>query len=237
MFQTNSVLKFVYNPKNITDDAIKNMTNVLSFEVVKYVDTLDAMNKGAFGNRLVTIDPLRRKKNTTDFDYNTYKQQSVSLNGGALTNNYKNRFGKSLYDPPPNNMEAGAFRLMVTNSNQQQGGTYTKNKPGTVQNDFQIEKVIPNRVAQIALATNTVLKLTVPGNPAITVGTCIEFSIPSSNPLSTNQSRPIDPYLSGKYLVSAVRHIISPASYICVIEICKDSGLMQYAGEIGRAHV
>ena len=89
MFQTNSVLKFVYNPKNITDDAIKNMTNVLSFEVVKYVDTLDAMNKGAFGNRLVTIDPLRRKKNTTDFDYNTYKQQSVSLNGGALTNNYK----------------------------------------------------------------------------------------------------------------------------------------------------
>ena len=230
MFQTKSVLKYTYNPKNVTNDVIKDMTNVLSFEVIKYVDTLDAMNKGTFGNRLVTIDPLRRQKNTTDFNYNTYNQQSVSLNGAPITNNYKNRFGKSLYDPPPNNMQAGAFRMMITNSNQQQGGSYTQNKPGTVQNDYQIEKVIPNRVAQIALATNTMLKITVPGNPAITVGTCIDFSVPSANPLSTNQTRPIDPYLSGKYLVSAARHIISPASYICVVEICKDSGLMQYAG-------
>ena len=152
MFQTKSVLKYTYNPKNVTNDVIKDMTNVLSFEVVKYVDTLDAMNKGTFGNRLVTIDPLRRQKNTTDFDYNTYTQQSVSLNGAPVTNNYKNRFGKSLYDPPPNNMQAGAFRMMITNSNQQQGGTYTQNKPGTVQNDYQIEKVIPNRVAQIGRA-------------------------------------------------------------------------------------
>lgn len=230
MFQTKSIFKYGYNPKNITSDPIKNMTNVLSFEVIKYIDTLDAMNKGAFGNRIVTIDPLRRTKTTTDFSYNNYFPQSAKLNEAPVTNNYKNKFGKSLYDPPPNNMEAGTLRMMIANANQQQGGTYTQNKPGVVQNDFQIEKVIPHRVAQLSLATSIVLKLTVPGNPAITIGTCVDFTVASDNPLNSKQTRPIDPYLSGKYLVSAVRHIISPASYVCIVEVCKDSGLMGYAG-------
>lgn len=229
MFQTNSIFKYAYNPKNVTSDPLKNMTNVLSFEVVRYIDTLDAINKGTFGNRIVTVDPLRRKKTTTDFNYNNYQQQSISLNGSPITNNYKNKLGKSLYDPPPKTLEAGALRMMISNANQQSGGAYTKNKPGTVQNDFEIEKVIPHRVAQMALATSTVLKLTVPGNPAITVGTCIDFTVASSNPLNSKQTRPIDPYLSGKYLISAARHIISPASYICIVEICKDSALMNYA--------
>lgn len=228
MYQTKPIFKYYYNPKNITSDALVNMTNVLSFQVVKYVDTLDAIHKGSLGNRILTVDPFRRTKTVTDFDYDTYFRNSAKLNSSPITNNYKNKQGKSLYDPPPKDLEAGVYRMMITNANQQQGGSYTKNKPGTVQNDFQIEKVIPNRVAQLGLATNNVLKITVPGNPALTIGTCIEFNLASSSPLNDKQTRPIDPFLSGNYLISAVRHMISPTSFVTVLEICKDSGLMNY---------
>lgn len=230
MFQTAPVLGFVYNPKNIVSDVFEKMTNVLSFEVVKYVDTLDAMNRGTFANRLISIDPLRRKKTVVDFNYDNYFKNSAKLNSSAVTNQFKNKLGKTLYDPPGKDMEAGVLRMSISNANQQNSGSFTKNKPGTVSSDYQIERSLPNRVAQLSLSSHTTLKITVPGNPSLVAGTCITFNLSSANQLNSKQSRPIDPYLSGKYLVTAVRHIISPASYICVAEISKDSGIMNYSG-------
>ena len=59
---------------------------------------------------------------------------------------------------------------------------------------------------------------------------CVEFNLSSPSPLNSKGNRPIDPYLSGRYLVTAVRHILAPASYICVAELSKDSGIMNYSG-------
>lgn len=230
LFRTDAVLTFYYNPKNVEGDVYSKMTNVLTFELLSHVNTLDAVNSGTFANRTITIDLLRRKKHVYDFNYNEYFKNSISLNSSPVTNNYKNTMGKSLYDSPSKDMEAGALRYSVSNFNQQDGGDYTKNKPGTVQKDFNIEKTISNRVAQLSLSNYTKLKITVPGNSAIFAGMCINFFTYGMQQLNPNQKRPLDPYLSGKYLITAVRHIISPASYICVLEICKDSGMMNYSG-------
>lgn len=230
MYQTPATLSFVYNPKNVKSDVFQKMTNVLRFEVVNYIDTLDAMSKGTFSNRVISVDPFRRKKTTTDFSYNNYYKNSITLNGSPITNNYKNKLGKTMFDPPPKDLEAGSLRMVITNSNQQNGGNYTKNKPGTVSADYFQEVSVPNRVAQLSLATSTVIKITVPGNSGLFVGMCVEFNLSSPSPLNSKGNRPIDPYLSGRYLVTAVRHILAPASYICVAELSKDSGIMNYSG-------
>lgn len=229
LYATDTVLSFAYNPKNIESDVFQKMASVLSFEVLNYVDTLDAMNKGSFANRLISVDPLRRKKTVTDFNYDEYYQKSQTLNGSPVMNNYKNRFGKSLFEAPPSDREAGVLRMKISNYNQQNAGTFTKNKPGTVQSDFSVEEYLTNRVAQLSLANYTRLKLTVPGNTSIFAGTCINLTIASQAPIVGNE-RPIDPYLSGKYLITAVRHILTPASYICLVEACKDSGIINYSG-------
>lgn len=230
IFKTDPVLSFAYGPKNVESDVYTKMTNVLAFEVLSNVDTLDALNKGSFGNRTITIDLLRRKKHTSDFNYNEYSKNSVSLNGSPVTNNFQNSVGKTMFDSPSGDMEAGALRYSITNINHQNGGDYTKDKPGSLQRDFNVEKTISNRVAQLSLMNYTKLKITVPGNSAIFAGMCINFNMLSTNPLGKKQDRPVDPYLSGKYLITAVRHIITPASYICVLEICKDSVMMNYSG-------
>jgi hypothetical protein len=230
MYKTDAVLSFLYNPKNIANDVFAKMTSVLKFEVLNYVDTLEAMNRGTFANRVISVDPIRRKKTTTDFNYNEYYKKSTTLNGSPVTNNYKNRHGKQLFDTPPKDMEAGVLRMMITNMGQQTDATYIKNKPGSVSNDYRVEQYLPNRVSQLSLANYNRLKLTVPGNSSIFAGMCINFTASSMNQMNEKGSRPIDPYLSGKYLISAVRHIITPISYISVIEICKDSGIMNYSG-------
>lgn len=232
LYKTETVLTFRYNPKNVAGkDIYQDMTNVLAFEVLNYVDTLKSMNAGTFANRLISIDPVRRKKSVTDFNYNDYFQQSYTLNGSPVTNNFKNQFGKMLFEPPPNDRDAGVLRMKVSNSQQQYSGSFTKNKPGTVQQDFYVENYLVNRVAQLSLATYTKLKLTVPGNPAIYAGMPIVFQIDAVQPITgQNKIRGTDPFLAGKYIVSAVRHIISPASYICVMEVCKESGIVNYSG-------
>jgi len=79
------------------------------------------------------------------------------------------------------------------------------------------------------LANYTVLKLVIPGDPGITAGAVINFELLSLKPTSTTKEA--DKFYSGKYLVSAVRHIINDSgSYTTILEIAKDSSDNAYAG-------
>ena len=231
LFNQSPVYQYSYNPKNITNlDMQYNLRTILKLEIMDYFDSLGSLNKGLFSNRLLSIDTINRKKTTTDFDYNDYFGKSKSLNDYPVTNQYKNNVGKTMYNPPDKNYESGTLRMVVSN----QTGTrvdYIKNSPEDVPRDFFIEKSLPNRVAQIGLANHTRLKITVPGNSDLHAGMTVNLKILNTNPLSgmnnpaagSSNVRTDDPHLSGKYLVSAIRHIISPGSYVSVIEVCKDS--------------
>jgi hypothetical protein len=65
--------------------------------------------------------------------------------------------------------------------------------------------------------------LYIAGDPNVTVGSTINFDLLSQDPASTNDPKQLDPYYSGKYLVTAVRHIIQTAAYNTIIEVVKDS--------------
>ena len=88
---------------------------------------------------------------------------------------------------------------------------------------------IPNRVAQIALANHTRVRITVPGNVEVCVGLTVNFNAFGVSATTEQKSeRDPDPYLSGKYLVTAVRHVITNISYITVIELAKESNIRNY---------
>ena len=92
-----------------------------------------------------------------------------------------------------------------------------------VANDIRIETYVPTRTAQINLANYTVVKLVVPGDPGLTAGTVVEFNLMTIKPSLTQKE--LNPYYSGKYLITAVRHIIRPldSTYQTIIEIAKES--------------
>ena len=232
---------YVFNPKNIDlsgtgYDTNQKVYNVISLEILDYFDTLGALHRGTFGNRIITVDPLLRKKYVIDFNYDKYFPKSTKLNKNPVTNNYKNRYGKYLYDPPPNNMEAGVLRLAASNSNQPNYLPYVKQSPGSVAHDIFIENYVPNRVAQIALANYQRIKIIIPGNSEIVAGRVVLFNAYGTSAVmptgTSGAARQFDPYLSGKYLVSAVRHIMtaSPSTYITILELAKESTIGAYAG-------
>ena len=217
----------------------QKLTNALDFEILDFFDTLSATTNGTFSNKVITFDVLTRKLNTTDgvFDYSKYN--GTTLNKNPLTNisgGYKNRLGQTMYDPTRTvvaGLEVGALRMASGNSMEKKNA-YVAQGPDAVANDIYIEKYVPNRVAQLGLANYMRIKLTVPGDPGLCAGQTVNFNTYAIEPVSFSQSgsnslREPDPFYSGKYLVSAVRHSVKNNAYISVIELIKDSVSTNYS--------
>lgn len=236
LYSQPSVFTLSYNPKNVSNNSLVNYVNILNLEVLNYFDTLNALHSGTFYNKIITYDTVTRKKYYDEFNYNDYFTGDKTLNGNPVTMSYKNRYSKNIFEAPPKNLESGVLRLSPTNKNLKNNSWIKSLSPSPVAQDFYVEKRIPHRVSQLALSIYTRLKLTVSGNPNMFVGNNIDVLVSGMKPLNNlNNSnaggdRYLDPYLSGKYIISALRHIITPGSYITVMEVCKDSVTEPLAG-------
>jgi hypothetical protein len=226
------------NPNTQGVNLQQQSTNAMDFEVLNLFDVLGAVLSGTFANQLISFDPLTRTSNTTFFNYDTYFNKATSLNKSAVTNDYQNRLNQPLYDPISTaipGLSLGALRMASSNSEEKKNG-YIAQNPDSVANDIFIEKYLPNRVSQLALANYTRIKITVPGDPNLVAGRVVAFNAYSVDPTTysegkSNANRPLDPTYSGNYLITAIRHIVKNTTYITVMELAKDSsstGLPSY---------
>lgn len=217
---------YKYQQKNLSKEIEKpqdKVTTVLDYEFVKTFDVLGDTAAGTYANRLISIDPFTRKSTVTNFDYEKYQNKSASLNGKSILNPSTNRLGVK-----QNKASDSVTKVVISNANQADA-PYVKQAPGSVAKDVYVETFVPNRTAQIALSNYTLVKLMIPGDPGVTAGSVINFSLMTTKPTSTTREE--DKFYSGKYLVTAVRHILGDGgSFVSVLEIAKDSNKTNYAG-------
>jgi hypothetical protein len=217
-----------YDPKNLFGPGESNFSldeevfNALTYEVLDTYDALEATSTGMFANQLISVDILTRTKMTTNFDYLDYWNNKVpsssKLNKFPVTNNFTNRNGDTV------NETSQAMLKLVYSNFADANNSIVQSTPGSVAPNIFAETFIPNRTAQLALANYTRLKLSVPGDPNLTVGSKIVFELLSKNPTQ----KQTDAFLSGAYLVTAVRHLINQNDYKTIFEIAKDSVPNQY---------
>ena len=221
MYKDDIYTTYRYEPKNISQDnqSIQDKTTqILQYEFNKVYDMMHDINSGTFANRLVSIDPMTRSFNVTDFDYT--KNQMEKLNPSGVLNDLQNRLGKNI-----SQAFEGVLKVATGNSNQS-SIPYIKQKEGSTAKDISIETFVPLRTAAISLANYTSIKMSIPGDPGITAGRTINFDLYSLKP--TDNLKELDKFYSGKYLVTAVRHIIQPNRYQTILEIAKDSSKTAY---------
>jgi hypothetical protein len=196
-----------------------DITTVLNFEVVKTHDMLEDIDSGTFSSRLISIDPLTRNFNVTDYNYNQdYKKR---LNPNDAVNFKRNRKGTTQTQSPE-----GKLKLVVSNKEQNKV-PFLNGSTQTLGEDIRIESFVPNRTAELSMANYNVLKITIPGDPNIAAGSVINFRL---HTMTLDQNRDLDKFFSGNYLVNAVRHVIvAPSTYQTVLEIAKDSSIQDHA--------
>lgn len=222
LFKQKTFKTFVHGPKNLDDSVAseeQQFYGVISYEFKNMVDTLDAISSGIFANRLISIDPLVQTYYITDFDYNEYFKKSISLNKHPITNSLKNRKGDMVYQTPQS-----VTKLAVTNADHYRI-PFIANKPDAYKKDMFVEKTIPNRTSQLVASNYNRLKLVINGDPTVVVGEVVNFNLHSIEPTK----RTSDDFYSGRYLVSAVKHIIKIGGYNTVVELVKESVPTHYA--------
>lgn len=224
LYQQDVYDTYNFKPKNVSYETQDKIKDILTFEVIDQFDVLDGMSKGSFSNRLISLDPLLRKVRTTDFNYNDYivNKGGKLLNSYPVVSPYKNRFGQYIFessDVSKTGMQSGVLRMSASNANEKK----VVSKPAAVAEDIYIETYVPNRVAQMALANYMKIRIMVPGNAELTVGTTLNIN--AYDMLIQKGQRELDKYLSGKYLVTAVRHMLKTqdATHYTVVELVKDS--------------
>jgi hypothetical protein len=225
MYKEDSFRTFKYQQKNLNNKEQpleEKMKTIISFEFPKGYDVLEGINSGAFANKLISLDPIQRKSKVTRFNGDKYgaDTESTSLNEYSLIGNFKNRLGRTLTASSDGN-----FKLSTGNSGQSEN-EYLVDKDPT--KDIFVEDFVPNRTAQLAKAMLTTMKIVVPGFAGLMVGQVVEVFFPSTQTLGDSGTivRSEDKKYSGRYLITALRHVIQPSAsaYQTILELSKDSG-------------
>ena len=200
-----------------SESAFKNANDIKSFEFNQTFDVLEAAKNSAFCGRLYTLDLIRQKFDKHDYSIVNNLSRNTMMDGFFPVNNFKNRNDRALFEE-----FNGQPMYWLTNLNQNET-PYFISKAVREQNT-DIEKFLLQRKIHLGMLNNTSVECRVPGNPNYSVGYMIEFNLPAfiSQAGSVNE-RVLDPYYKGKYLISRVRHSITPDNLETVLELCKNS--------------
>jgi hypothetical protein len=234
LMQTDTIYNsYHYDPKNIYSptkaNLLEELTNVITYEFLESYDALNSVASGVFANRLISVDVLTRKVISTNFNYFDYSKNAVKLNKYKITNNYINRNNDSI-----NNTSNACLKLVFSNFDQHNPSNATALSAGLNANpstgfssiapNIYAETYIPYRTAQLSLVNHTRIRISVPGDPNLTVGKVINFNLMSN---SQNKKSPNN-YYSGNYLITAVRHLLDQNQSRTVMEIVKESSPNEY---------
>ena len=220
LFKQTIYYSYDQRPKNMPEskynDPVKFVNNIISFKILNSFDTLTDSVTGKSANKTMSIDPLLRSVKSVL--YNSVGQQAMggTLNAGPTNNNAKNRFGNTQYENYDSNIKT------VVGQNSRENNDYIK-KSQQPQKSFRSESVASQRSSLMNLINTNRVKVVVGGDPNITVGRVVELNIYETGPNSGENVVEPDPQYSGKYLISAVRHLMNGTGYYTIMECIKDS--------------
>ena len=206
---------FVDQPLNISSDGphkdrdySTDSVTMDSFKFLHHIQVLENIDRGMYGNSLLTFDPIQKDWSTTTYSYkdewdNMIHMENNKVSGDSGTKN--------------------TFLLPNTNS-EDFSTSVTKFYPMNGRADYpnKVEEWLPKRLGRMQELQNVRVHLTVPGNSELTVGQSAKMTLYSPEPPNVND-QPVDPYYSGTYLITSVRHSIASKKYVTILELVKDS--------------
>ena len=225
------VAKFRPKPANISDGKgeqdIKNeMQIAICYRVLDQFDTLKNLRNGIYASKLITQDALYKTYEETDFNYETEYGNHFHTETGrdgvretekGILPKYV-REGKSFTDFPESTLYSW------TSTSYKHNDMY--------RNDMK--EIVQRRLSQRLGLKTFKLELTVNGFTGVQSGDLISFEMPSYEPKTGSEPYDNDAYLSGRYLVTSVRHQINmdKKKHFMVLECMKDSVRKPYPEEV-----
>jgi len=180
-----------------------NRITVAGFE--KVFNRMDDLKKGMFGSTLVTYDQTRKKIEKTVFDY---------------VDEWNNRSHaekqKTVYDEQPDSSES---QLFYKSKRQHLYGAGQSDE----EHDDNVKEYFQRRNSFIQDQNRYRFVVTITGNANIKLGDIIKLDIPSPEMVIDSVDNQLDGHLSGRWLVTSIRHKITRSEHMMTLDLMKDS--------------
>ena len=195
-------------------DIIRQYSLVKNIAPFTYFDVLQGQHNGFYGNFLYTHDILL--KECRQFSYNHFE----GYQDYYFMEDYK-ASGDQITQSKEKNTRTFSGSTISSNRNI----VHFKPKQYKMfpeQIDPQYQTWVPQRTSLLMQMSNFKLHITVSGRSDLEVGRLIYFVYPQAHSGDDAEFK-ADQKLTGIYMITAIKHIVSPAGYDCILEITKDS--------------
>ena len=217
---------YFYQISNVNNSPDNEMHSVINYHFGKPVNTLENMDRGMYANKLTVHDAFNKTLKTHTFDY--YKTFGDYFH--AETEQGNRTYTKQVLPYAPfddTDKDISQFA---------ESKTMVITETSKVHNDYEFtpaKDTIPIRTSQRQSLYNNILRLKVHGNSVLGAGDMISFELPLMRPVGDGEKQKASPYLSGRYLITAIKHIISAdtGKYQMALSCSKDAVKEGYLSE------
>ena len=215
------VRNFIYRPRDTLDETTEtrqmNWSIIKSYTVKKRFNVLDNMAKGMYSSEVTFLD--LEKRNVTSKRY-FYQEDGAEYNhtsdGFLLTSKNSDLIHDSRFESP-----ATVQSIVPFHSGDAQSQDYT----------LHIQEFFQRRMSMEAQLNGIVLEVEIAGDSTgdISIGEFVQLSLLTVAKDDT-QAVVADKELSGKYMITRIRHTISKAdnSYTMYLELVSDTIFTEY---------
>lgn len=183
-------------------DPNKDFMRILEMSTPTSFDYMTRIQSGVYGSRMFHYDPTTKKYSVLDYTYDTDFTKDKHLNPNSLTSR------KHLFRPAAVHVHESKYHANFTGY-------------GDVTNT----KSLQHRIALLGQAEGNKLQIVVHGRTDYSIGQVVEVVVYKSEQFQErDQAKDFkDNILSGKYIIAALNHKITKKSHECIMELIKDS--------------
>ena len=205
--QAQPVITYLVEPPNQYNQTDVNsfLTRVIEYSITSFFNRLDEYSSGMYSGTLHTHDMTKKKLTSYPFDYKDMFDSTVHLNKHPLFPKGNTKFTSN---------KLGCRSVLPIQTDKFKG----------IKDNEKPETYFMNRSSIEKQFTTLRVTCSVPGNSTLRLLDVVALDIPKIGYLDLKESDWKDPYLSGNYIVVAMKTVLNKlAGYTTVIELAKDS--------------
>jgi hypothetical protein len=205
--QRKSIVKYHHTPTSRNPETgelflKKEFYNILSFTIGGRGDKMREVVSGVYGNNAVAIDIVGKQTDTEVYVYTIHRDRIPTISKYPLVS--------KISDPYSGNVTAYQ-KLFPKHSF----------KYDTIEDNDELHTVSTRRQSQMNQFRTNTLTIVVNGDSRRRVGEIVSVDIPSTEDPKGKDDW-YDPYLSGRYMITAILHELGDGNYTMKMELVKD---------------
>lgn len=212
------IMNINFEPKNLSVSGGQEFYGAREAKIINSTNYIESIKNGVYSGKFIGIDLLTRKVNINQIDFNqTYNKTKVHLNKYPNFTTAANRDGKDAAHMFDSKVSLYAFA-----TTRKDASWVKENDAQTGTNIDDTHAYVFQRAPILANLLQTTIHLNIPGNFGVTSGAIINLKMPIKSG-KTEVGEGLDQTLTGKYIVTATRHVIKGDMHETVIEVATDS--------------